>query len=143
MRYSILSAIGVVATVLLAGCVEQPAEPGGDCVCTTQFVQVAITVLDAQGLPVSGLTIKVTMPRTGQILDPSRLSQGSEPGRYVIFNDAFKNLVAPENRESGEEIRVVGSLKDPIFDETYRIGAPGECHCHVAKVSGPDTVRVR
>ena len=143
MRYLALLTIGAIATAVLAGCLDQPSGPGGDCLCTAEFVQVSITVVDEGSLPVSGVTIQVTMPRTGQLLDSGRLLGGSEPGRYAIFNDAFKDLVAPENRDVGEEIRVVGSLKAPIFDETFRVGVPGECRCHVRKVSGPDTVRVR
>jgi hypothetical protein len=142
MRYLTLLAVGLLTAVLIAACVEQPSGPGGDCLCTAQFAQVLITVADAEGLPVSDVTIEVTMPRTGQVLDSSRLLQGPEPGRYAIFNDGFKDLVAPENRDMGEEIRVVGSLKAPIFDETFRVGVPGECRCHVRKISGPDTVNV-
>ena len=142
MRYLTLLAVGVLTAVLIAGCVEQPSGPGDDCLCTAEFAQVLITVVDGEGLPISGVTIEVTIPRTGQVLDSSRLLQGPEPGRYAIFNDGFKDLVAPENRDMGEEIRVVGSLKDPIFDETFRVGVPGECRCHVRKISGPDTVKV-
>ena len=142
MRHLTLSAIGVLVAICVPGCVDQPSSPGGDCLCTEEFVQVSTTVVDEQGLPVTGITIQVTMTRTGRVLDSSRLLQGPEPGRYAIFNDAFKGLVAPENRDAGEEIRVVGSLKAPIFDETFRVGVPGECRCHVAKVSGPDTVTV-
>ena len=142
MRCLTLVAVGMLMVALIAGCVKEPLYPGGDCACSTVFAQVLITVVDAQGLPVSGVTIQVTMTRTGQVLDSRGLLQGAEPGRYAIFSDAFKRLVAADNRDVGEEIRVVGSLKDPIFDETFRVGVPGECRCHVAKVSGADTVKV-
>jgi len=134
----------VVATAALClpGCQDETAGPGENCWCSMEFAQVYVTIIDAGGHLVTDARLEVTMTRTGEVLNSSRLLNSPRFGQYAVFNDSFKDLVAPVNRFAGEEIQVRGYRKELVLEETFRVGVTDECLCHVRKISGPDTVRV-
>ena len=59
------------------------------------------------------------------------------PGDYVILTDGNINDVS----EDGTAVEVVGTLGDTGFTAEYIFNRDA-CHCHVSKVSGPDTVQL-
>jgi hypothetical protein len=126
----------------LASCDDEPLSPSEDCLCTTEFAQVTIAALDSRGRPVSDIKLDITMTRTGHKIDTSLLYHDPHAGEYAIFNDAFRALIDPTLRDTGDEIRVVGWRDVIAFDRSFMIGVPGRCRCHVKKFSGPDTVFV-
>lgn len=136
----LLTAVGIVLTLGLAGCLDDTNGPGHDCLCTTQFVQIIIAVVDAGGEPVQLAELEVTLVRTGETFDLSILPSDPSIGLYAIFTDSFLNRISWQYQGIGEELRVVGRMKDAEFTETYRVGVTDECRCHVRKISGPDTV---
>lgn len=133
---------GIVLMLALAGCLDDTGGPGHDCLCTGQFVQVIIAVVDASGEPVALAELEVTLVRTGETFDLSILPSDPSIGLYGIFTDSFLNRISWQYQGIGEELRVVGRMKDTEFTETYRVGVTDECRCHVKKISGPDTVVV-
>lgn len=144
MRRSIAALIAATAILGLSNCDDDILEPKdpGDCYCTTEFVSIVVAILDWGGQPIPDLRLETVMVRTGEMLDASLLPCDPATGRYTIFNDSFKALVHPLLREIGEELRITGWLDTLVFSETYRVGVPGECACHVRKLSGPDTIHV-
>jgi hypothetical protein len=142
MRHLTILAVAVLAALGLPACQDETGGPRKDCLCTTVFIGVDVTVIDAKGDAVPDMRLEVTMTRTGEVLDSSRLFNNPDLGQYGIFNDSFKALVAPAYRFTGEELRVKGYRSELAFEETFRVGVTDECWCHVRKISGPDTVRV-
>jgi hypothetical protein len=142
MRHYVLLIAAVAVAIGVIGCEDNKTGPKEDCLCTTEFVQVWITVVDAEGAPVSDIQTRVTIAGTGEILDSSRLYDDPENGRYTIFNDSFKRLVRRAYQFTGEEIRVAGYRDGLVFDEVFLVGVPDSCWCHVAKIAGPDTIRL-
>lgn len=144
MKRSIVALIAAIAILGLSNCQDGPLGPRrpGPCLCTTEFAQIVITILDWGGQPIPDLRLESVMVRTGETLDPALLPYDPVTGTYTIFNDSFKGLVHPLLRETGEELRVTGRLDTLVFSETFLVGVPGECACHVRKLSGPDTIYV-
>jgi hypothetical protein len=82
------------------------------------------------------MSISVRRVSDGAVLtpDPSFSSLG---GVYVILTDGNINDVS----EDGTAVEVVGTLGDTGFTAEY-IFDRDACHCHVNKISGPDTVQL-
>jgi hypothetical protein len=116
--------------VSLLGCADQPL------VCTESFAMIPLTVLTPAGAPVSGLVISATTVRTGQTFAIPQQSGFGEPGRYVVFDDSFRDRI----RMSGDSVLVsgAGALQ---FSARFIFDVPGGCH--VRKVAGPDTAWVK
>ena len=127
----------------MASCDDEPIGPDTRCLCTTEFAQVTVTVLDERGCLLSDIRLEITMNRTGHKIDTSLLYHRRQCGEYAIFNDALKSLINPALCAQGEEIRVVGYSDIIAFDRVFVIGIPGPCECHVQKYEGPDTIVVQ
>ena len=112
----------------LIGCGDQPA-PG---VCTALFAEIPLTVVDSSGLPVAGLAISDSVPRTGRSFAVPQFPPVGA-GAYVVFDDNFRDQI----RVSGDSVIVRGS-GTRHFTQGFRFDVPSGCH--VRKVAGPDTV---
>ena len=143
MRCALLVAATMTAALCMSSCDDEPIGPDTRCLCTTEFAQVAVTVLDERGWLLSDIRLEITMNRTGHKIDTSLLFHRRQCGEYAIFNDAFISLIDPAFRAMGEEIRVVGFRDVIAFDRIFVIGVPGPCACHVQKYDGPDTIVVQ
>ena len=118
----------------VASCVD--SDPSLPCACTLEFRLFTVTVMDVAGQPAEGVSISVRRVSDRAVLtDNSTLDQG--PGVYVILTDSNINDVS----EDGTEVEVVGTLGDAGFTAEYVFDRDA-CHCHVNKVSGPDTVQL-
>jgi hypothetical protein len=116
------------------GCSGDQASDG--CICTASFALYNVTVIDAAGAPVTGLDPTVTVVRTGQRLTLSTTPSGNH---YPVFTDGEIHLIDP----AGELVRFVASNTQGSTAGDFVFDAPGTCHCHMRKVSGPDTLVVR
>ena len=104
------------------------------CLCTTEFVGVGFSLVDVSGRPISDVAVRVTIGPTGKPLglDQPRASDGF----YIVITDLEKDLLDP----SGEVIHVFGSHGGHSFEAEFVVEVPGDCRCHVRKVSGPGQV---
>ncbi len=130
MALKITILLGLVALVLL-GC-DFLLSDGS--LCTLEFVGVGFSLVDVNGQPVPDVPVKVTMVRTGKSL--SLEQPGTTNGFYIVITDSQKELLDP----SGDRIRVTGSQGDRSFRAEFVVAVPGECHCHIRKISGPSQV---
>lgn len=131
MRLSRQIVTTIATLVGLAGCTSE----GAAGICTASFAFVPLTVRDASGNPVAGLSIADTVIRTQHGFLVSQ-SLGLPAGTYVILDDGLRNQI----RASGEVVQVSGFNGGTRFSATFTFDAPGGCH--VRKISGPDTVIV-
>lgn len=103
-------------------------------VCTALFALVPITVVDGGGTPLTGMTITDSILRTHERFVVPQSEGLYPPGTYHVMTDAFLGRF----RESGDPVRVTGTNGSFAFAADFVFGAPDGCH--VAKLSGPDTV---
>ena len=114
-----------------------------DCVCTFELVGISVRVVDEAGHPVEGLESRVTVLRTGERIpvDTVRWGGGYD-GWYPVISDRDSRYV----NEGGEGLRF--TAWDPrnrrrFVTGDFEIDFAGRCHCHVRKVSGPDSLVIR
>ena len=105
------------------------------CVCTHEYVGVVVAVVSASGDPELDFPATVVVLRTGSELPVAQ--NGADSGTYIVITDSEKEMV----RANGEHLRISGEKDGRSFTGDFEIDVPGECQCHVHKVSGPDTLR--
>lgn len=114
-----------------------------DRVCTLKFRTISAKVLMPGGEPADAVDISVTIGNNDQTFDPctevlgeSCESEGFD-GFYLIFHDGFMDEI-----DEGEDATVVveGMRGELSFTQEFVFTNDG---CHVAKVAGPDTVRLQ
>ncbi len=128
-----------LTTVAATGCrtprAAAPAPDGGQMACTMDFRSVGFVLVDGFDRPVGGARVEVR--RTdGSLVETDRGIAGNGPanGRYTIADDGTR--ITP----SGETMTVNASTNGLAVAGVYRIGNDG---CHVAKLAGADTLRLR
>lgn len=126
--FAVLSVAGV-----LAACNDHPTGK----ICTASFALIPVVVVNAQGAPLTGISITDSVLRTHERFAIPQSFNGWSPGTFHVFDDTFIGKV----RESGDAVRVTGTNGVLSFAADYVFGAPDGCH--VAKLSGPDTVVAR
>ena len=126
----------LLAIIVMAGLSACESTETGPCRCTEEFVTVGFYAVDQSGNPVEGIEVTVTQARTGEVLLGNQ-GFGSR-GYYVVASDAVKDKLLG----TGEVLNVTG-IKDSLqFEESFVVGVPGGCRCHVQKFAGPDTLHL-
>lgn len=106
-------------------------------ICTTSFALIPVVVVDALGAPLASISITDSVLRTHERFAVPQSFNGWSAGTFHVFDDSFIAKV----RGSGDSVRVTGSTGTLSFGADFVFGAPDGCH--VAKLSGPDTVVAR
>lgn len=153
MNYKLLMACAVLF-LLVASCTKAPcgcdvetlpADKGRcgeqddrDCttaVCTYEFRQIPLEVVDASGNIVV-LDSYYTEDMSGKRFPATYNSYNSATGVYVVFSDAW----LPDNRNKTIRVRFIGIKNGAtVVNELFTLSS--DC-CHVYKVSGKDKVIV-
>jgi hypothetical protein len=127
-----------LAAVSLASCdkVKQKT-PCGNQICTDLFAIVGIHYVDNTGNPIAVDSFKVFNVTSNKRLYPGIANINTVQGYYVVASDGNKMDYSTE----GDVIKVSGT--DPTTKETKEVNLKisGDCNCHVARLSGPDTVK--
>lgn len=134
------SIAGIVFASLLAGCVYF-GDDGESCAnqaCTALFASVGVELVDASGQRVTGMTTRTVSVETGAVLHQSRPEDGGEFG-YVVVDDTLNIALLGDGDRHGVRFFADGAAGSAIGDFVIEAGA---CVCHVAKLSGPDTIVV-
>ena len=105
-------------------------------VCTTLFAMIPVVVVDSQGAPLVSIAITDSVLRTHERFAIPQ-HQGWPAGTFHVFDDSFSGRI----RETDDAVRVTGTTGTISFVADFVFGVPDGCH--VAKVSGPDTVIAR
>ena len=132
-----LFAIGAIMTAALNAACQNESTPS-NCICTTLFASVAVTVTDTLGAPVTGLNPSITVARTGKAIVPV-VAPPTGSGGYNVVTDEEIGQFNP----AGDTLRFVATSGLRIAAAQFAVSAPGVCHCHVQKDAGPDTIVLR
>ncbi len=127
----------VVISTACVSCDTTPPDPNTKCVCTLIVATVHVYIVDPNYQPISDATVTVKNMRTDEYYDVEN-PQGPS-WLYTVIDDSFKSKI----RSSGDSLYFRGSKDDRDGDALFVIDVPGECRCHIRKVSGPDTLMLR
>jgi hypothetical protein len=133
LRRTLLALLPLVAA--LAACNSDST--GGLKGCTTLFAMIPVVVVDAQGAPLASIAITDSVLRTHERFVVPQSFNGWPAGTFHVFDDSFSDRI----RGSGDAVRVTGTNGTLAFAADFVFGVPDGCH--VARISGPDTVVAR
>lgn len=114
----------------IVGCLDDDFSPYYPP-CTAQFVSVEFAVVDDSGAPVSDVSIRVELARTGEVLDVDQ--DRPQEGMYKVVDDSHRMYIG----FLPERCIVTGTKDTRGFSAEFVIEG-GRCHVH--KVSGPESV---
>jgi len=105
-------------------------------VCTEEFRTATVFVVDARDRPVTDALVQTYLVRTGELVPVTSILD-LIPGSYLILDDGATSLIP----SGTEEFRVTVTRGGGVpLEALYVFEAPQGCH--IAKVSGPDTLVV-
>ena len=128
----------LILAVSLASCKKtQKKTPCGPQVCTDLFASVGIHYTDNAGKPIAVSNFTVFDVTSNKLLHPGLPNALLVLGYYIVATDSNKMDYSTD----GDVIQV--SASDPATNQTKTVNLKisGGCNCHVAKISGPDTVK--
>jgi hypothetical protein len=127
-----------VAAASLASCNKTKQKtPCGTQICTDLFATVGINYADNAGKPIAVTNFTVFNVSSNKQLTPGYNVGLLVYGHYIVATDNNKMDYSTD----GDIIKV--SATDPVTNQTKAVNMKisGGCNCHVAKISGPDTVK--
>ena len=127
-----------IVAVSLASCKKtQKKTPCGPQICTDLFASVGIHYTDNSGKPIAVNNFSVFDVTSNKQLHPGVPNWDLVMGYYIVASDNNKMDYSTE----GDNIKV--SATDPATNQAKIINLKisGGCNCHVARISGPDTVK--
>lgn len=121
----------------LLGCEKKNQKVGcGMQECTLSYAMLALQFNDKNGNPVTVQNLTAINQRTKQSVLPQHQSAANQAGQYTITDDGQKDKFSTDGDE------VVVSATNPATGQTktaiFKIS--GGCNCHIAKLSGPQTI---
>ncbi|OOQ58043.1 hypothetical protein [Mucilaginibacter pedocola] len=133
----------ILAIVLIAGgftaCSKKMKTTGCPTgqICTMEFAALTVSFVDKAGAPVNVKDVKVVNLRTNTaVLANGMGSKTSQDGKYVFVTDGNKKQLSTE----GDDIKITATNAATNKMVSAIIKVSGGCNCHVAKVSGEDTI---
>lgn len=124
MRALLLAALALAA----GGC-----DTASQYACTLEFRTIQVTVADAFGRPVEGLTTTSILERSGELLDLSGDPSDGAGGRYTVASDAHLDLLGIE----GDEVTFHAEGEGVRAEARYVLADDG---CHITKQEGPNEI---
>jgi predicted membrane-bound mannosyltransferase len=128
----------LIAVVLFSACTktQQKNTACGTQVCTALFATVGVHFTDKQGSPMVIQDYTVFNVSSNKLIFSGAPNVDLVPGYYVVASDS--NI--KDFSSNGDNVKV--SATDPATGQikTVDFKISGGCNCHVAKISGPDTV---
>jgi hypothetical protein len=131
----------LVLAISLSACKKNGKKTGCDAsqLCTMEAVAIKIAFTDNQGNPTVVEEYSLKNLRTGKPV--TRTSMGTYDNVVVGFvwvaNDGIKSEFSTE----GDDVEVTAKSKATGQVKKVILKISGGCNCHVAKLSGPDTVK--
>jgi hypothetical protein len=105
--------------------------------CTMIFTTLSVNFVDKAGKPVAVKDVKVLNLRTNTaILAQGMSSMVTQTGSYVFVTDANKKQLST----GGDDLKVTATNAVTNKMVSAIIKVSGGCNCHVAKVSGADSI---
>lgn len=110
-----------------------------DCICTEVFVTSTVLIIDNNGVPIDSLSVTVK-DKDGNKLNIEQDFFQFVPGRYIVLNDGFLNLLCGKLLPQKFFFSATDGSKTVSAEYFFHTD---DCCCHISKVEGPDTLVLR
>ena len=135
--YKNLIILFVLAVSLVSCDKTKQKTPCGTQVCTDYFATVGINYADNTGKPIANTNITVFNVSSNKLLHPGYNVGILVYGHYIVATDNNKM----DYSTGGDIIRASATNPSTNQIKTVDLKISGGCNCHVARLSGPDTVK--
>jgi hypothetical protein len=125
----------VLFTIFTEAC--SPVE--SNCICTDEFATSTITIINANAVPVDSLDITIK-DKDGNKLYIKQDFYSLVPGRYIVLNDGFLNLLC--GKILPQQFSFAATDGEDTVSAKF-LFSTDDCCCHIHKVAGPDTLVIR
>ena len=107
-----------------------------DCVCTEEYRSIQVCILDQYNRPIDSVTTTITKVNNGKIYywDPPDINH---LGLYYVMTDSYTR----DFSTTPDTLRFLAEKRETKTSAIFLISTD-ECHCHIQKISGPDTLRL-
>ena len=132
MKTFILSALSILFFISTS-CIDDPK----DCACTLEFRMYLVTIVDSLGNPVDSLQTKVTNSKGKEFIfndPPPPFMRGA----YYVMTDYYID----DFTTRPDRIFFRGTKNQKEINGEFHFNTD-DCHCHVHKLAGPDTLVLR
>jgi len=128
----------IVLIALGSACGKLSDHPGCKTqICTQIFATIGINFTDNTGKPIGVIDFNAMNQRTHlKLLRTIPQNEMLMIGYYVVADDGMKSQLSTE----GDDILITATNPATHQTKTVTLKVSGGCNCHVAKISGPDTV---
>lgn len=131
----------LVIAISLSACKKNAKKSGCDAnqICSAQFVSFGVTFTDNQGKPTIVEEYSLKNLNTGKPVTriPTSAIIDYVAGFVLVANDGIKS----EFSVNGDDVEITAKSKATGQVKKVIVKVSGGCNCHVAKLSGPDTVK--
>lgn len=133
--------IVLVMAISLSACKKNEKKSGCDAnqICSAQFVSFGVSFTDKQGKPTVVEEFSLKNLRTGKPVTRTSMGASADvvPGFIWVASDDIKTEFSTE----GDDVEITARSKATGLVKKVIVKVSGGCNCHVAKLSGPDTVK--
>lgn len=119
-------------SVFFLGCSNQ--SEGLTCICTTEFREIRVLVLDNKNNPVRNAKATATVLSSNYQINST--DDLYFPGYYIVATDEIVNKMLKIEKVLFKCVLDTSSVSAEYFIAT------DNCRCHVTKISGPDTLKL-
>lgn len=127
-----------LAAISLSSCKKtQQKTACGTQACTDNFETVGVLCTDNSGKPILIGSMSVFNVTSNKQLQPGLSYANTIQGYYIIASDANKMDYSTD----GDIIKVTATDTATHQTKSIDFKISGGCNCHVAKISGPDTIK--
>jgi len=133
MRYLLLLFLAS-GLPLAAGCSTEPT------VCPSVLALVTTNLANQTGQPLTGLSVRDTVRRTGAVLPVFANSSALLPVDSTRLVPIFPDTLGGTLAAAGDEVIVVITADGRLASGVYRLAFNG---CFVQRLAGPDTLVLR
>lgn len=130
----------LMLAVPFTACKKNENKPAcGTQICTAVFSVVTFSFTDVDGKPTEIKDVSVINVRTGKAVPATSYAAtvNMVQGAIIIATDETKSAFSVE----GDDIRITATSVSTSKTKQVTIKVSGGCNCHVARVSGAETVK--
>ena len=123
----------ILLSILVSSCA---AFDTNDCICTMEYRSIQVCIVDQKNHPVDSVAATITMVGNGKIYYWD-LQDINHVGLYYIMTDSYTR----DFSTTPDTLKLLAEKREAKTSAIFLISTD-ECHCHIQKNSGPDTLRL-
>jgi len=123
----------ILLSILVSSCATLDTN---DCICTMEYRSIQVNIVDQKNNPVDSVAVTVTKVSDGKMYHWD-LQDINHLGLYNVMTDSYTR----DFSTTPDTLRLLAEKREAKSSAVFLISTD-DCHCHIQKISGPDTLRL-